>query len=60
MQIIDVPVFNEDGSVQFTQKVSPEQSRELLTFALNFFMANGMMHVVEKVTAQNTPQELND
>lgn len=42
MKIIDVPVYNPDGSVQFTQLVSPEEAKALLTFSLNFLTAQGM------------------
>lgn len=41
MKIIDVPVFEDDGSVKFTQSVSPEEAKALLTFALNFLAAQG-------------------
>jgi len=45
MKIIDVPVYNDDGSVQFTQKISPEEAQHLLTFAINFMAATGQ-HVL--------------
>ncbi len=41
MKIIEVPIFNEDGSLQFTQYVSPEEAQRLLSFAINFMMAIG-------------------
>ncbi len=42
MKIIDVPVYNADGSLQFTQSVSPEEAQALLQFAINFNLAVGM------------------
>jgi hypothetical protein len=59
MQIIDVPIYNEDGSVQFTQKVSPAEAQQLLMFALNFLVATGV--AVSGASPDNeTPPELND
>lgn len=55
MQVIDVPVFNEDGTVQFTQKVSPNEAQALLQFALNVLTAEGFAQVVA-----NAHQELDD
>lgn len=43
MKVIEVPVFNEDGSVKLTQLLSPEEAQSLLQFALNFLTASGMM-----------------
>ncbi len=40
---IDVPVFNEDGSVKFTQHLSPEEAQHILQFALNFLVTTGFM-----------------
>lgn len=50
MQIIDVPVYNEDGSIQFTQKVSAEEAKELLSFAINFLAATGFHAQMENIT----------
>ena len=41
MKIIEVPVFNEDGSIKLTQMVSPEEAQTLLQFAINFMLAMG-------------------
>jgi hypothetical protein len=57
MQIIDVPVYNDDGSVQFTQKVSPEEAQHLLTFAINFLASAGW--ALQKAKAEQQV-ELND
>lgn len=43
MKVIEVPVFNDDGSVKLTQLLSPEEAQSLLQFALNFLTASGMM-----------------
>ena len=42
MKIIEVPIFNEDGSVQVTHLINPEETKALLQFALNFLTAAGM------------------
>jgi hypothetical protein len=42
MKIIDVPVFNDDGSVKFTQVVTAEEVQVLLQFAINFLASTGM------------------
>lgn len=39
---IDVPVFNKDGSLQYTQIIDAQQAQVLLQFALNFLVASGM------------------
>jgi len=43
MKVIEVPVFNDDGSVKLTQLVSPEEAQSLLQFAINFLTASGML-----------------
>lgn len=56
MQVIEVPVFNEDGTVQIVQKISPDEAQMLLQFALNFNLAMGF-----SATAQRAKQpEMND
>ena len=42
MKIVEVPVFNDDGSIKFTAQVNPEQAQALLQFAYNFLVATGM------------------
>ena len=39
---IDVPVFNEDGSVKYTQTMSPDEAQAVLQFALNFLVTSGL------------------
>jgi hypothetical protein len=39
---IEVPVFNEDGSVQFTANLTEAQAQVLLQFAMNLAMATGI------------------
>lgn len=45
MKIIEVPIFNDDGSVQVTHVLTPEQVQPLLQFALNFLTATGLQAV---------------
>lgn len=51
MKIISVPIYNEDGSVQFTQQVSAEEAQALLQFAINFLAASGMASVMTPVAS---------
>ena len=47
MKIIEVPIYNADGSVQFTQHVTAEEAQALLQFAINFLAASGMAAVMK-------------
>ena len=42
MKLIDVPVYNPDGSVKFTAVVQPQEVQVLLQFALNFLTSVGI------------------
>lgn len=42
MKLIEVPIFNEDGSVQCLQVLSAEEVQVLLQFALNFLTSAGL------------------
>jgi len=55
MQIVEVPVFNPDGSIKFTAQVNPEQAQALLQFSYNFLVAAGMTARI--VSATKEPQE---
>ena len=57
MKIIDVPIFNDDGSIQFTQSVRPEEAQVLLQFAINFLAQTGMNQYAVPIEAKT---ELND
>ncbi len=58
MQLIDVPVFNEDGSVRFHQTLSAKETQLLLQFALNFLVAAGinMQQLQQQVEEAEAPQ----
>jgi len=45
MKVIEIPKFNEDGSVEAMVSIGPEQAKSLLQFALNVFMAAGSGNV---------------
>lgn len=60
MQVIEVPVYNEDGSVNITQRISPEEAQHLLQFAINFMMAVGASQKVGVVPLDDEQPELND
>ena len=55
MQIVEVPVFNPDGSIKFVAHVNPEQAQALLQFSYNFLVAAGMATRI--VAANKDPQE---
>lgn len=61
MQIVDVPVFNTDGSLQYHQTLSAKEVQVLLQFALNFLVAAGIstQALMEKVEQAPKP-EFND
>ena len=60
MKIIEVPVFNEDGSIKLTQMVSPEEAQTLLQFAINFMLAMGNTVQVAVSNSKDEDMELND
>ena len=63
MKIVEVPVFNEDGSIKFTQVCSQEEAQSLLQFALNFLVATGMnvrMLMSQQAKEEEIKHELND
>ena len=58
MRIIEVPMFNEDGSVKATVVYTPQEVQALLQFATNFLAAAGMtasMMVATKL--EDDPQQ---
>ena len=57
MKILDVPIYNDDGSIKFTQQVSPQEAQALLQFAINFMAATGLNVTMNDI---HTQQELND
>ncbi len=42
MKLIEVPVFNDDGSIKVTHVIGPEEVQALLQFAINFLTATGL------------------
>lgn len=56
MKIIEVPVFNDDGSIKVTQLLSPQEAQTLLQFALNFLSAAGMTVAVATAKPAENPQ----
>lgn len=58
MKIIEVPMFNEDGSIKATIVYTPLEAQALLQFATNFLTAAGMtasMMVATKL--EDDPQQ---
>lgn len=62
MKIVDVPVFNSDGSVQYHQTLSANEVQVLLQFALNFLVAAGIstQTLMKQVEEVEEKQEFND
>jgi hypothetical protein len=58
MKILEVPVYNEDGSIKFTQQVSPEEAQHLLQFAINFLTAAGMAGAINLASKKDPQMEL--
>lgn len=53
MILKEVPVFNEDGSIEFTQVITEAEAQILLQFALNFLTARGMAVMKAPTTADD-------
>lgn len=60
MRVIEVPILNDDGSVNIVQQVSAEEAQHLLQFAINFMMAIGASQKVGIVPLDDSKAELND
>ena len=60
MQIIDIPVFNQDGSIQYTQRISPEEAKGILQFALNFLVTSGLVANYAVMTPTDDQPDLFD
>jgi hypothetical protein len=61
VKIIEIPVFNADGSIHAIVKVSPEESQKLLEFAVNFMMATGHIAMSKAAEAEaDDPSTLKD
>ena len=56
MKVIEVPVFNDDGSVKLTQLLSPGEAQSLLQFAINFLTASGMITAFAVSAKKEDPQ----
>lgn len=59
---IDLPVFNEDGSVKTTLNINEKEAQHLLQFAINFLSAAGLASNVSVSQEDDVqwPTELND
>lgn len=55
MKVIEVPVYNDDGSVKATMLLSPEETKTLLQFAINFLAASGL---AASATVVETPVQV--
>lgn len=55
MKIVDVPIFDEDGNVEFTQTITADEAQLLLQFAINFLTSTGMS--VRMLADQQRQQE---
>jgi len=57
---LEVPVYNEDGSVSAMMNIPPEQAQMLLQFALNFMAAAGLSATIVSHPLDDTPAEFDD
>ena len=48
MKIIEVPVYNSDGSVKTVFEINPEEAKHLLEFAINYMASVGNLAMLEK------------
>lgn len=60
MQFIELPTLNEDGSVESTVRVGPEEVKTLLQFAINFLGSVGATAVMTAGTPDEGNHSLND
>ena len=62
MKVIEVPLLNEDGSVQATVTLSAKEAQFLLEFALNFLSGVGVHNIVKTgaIEVAEVKHELND
>lgn len=64
MKIIDVPIFDEDGNVEFTQTITADEAQLLLQFAINFLTSTGMnvrmLAEQQRQREDKTPAKLDD
>lgn len=44
---LDVPVFNEDGSIRFTASLTPGETQVLLQFGLNMAVTAGLVTFIQ-------------
>lgn len=55
--IIDVPVKDANGVLQFTATLDEKQTQAILQFGLNFLMATGLSAAYGVVAPEDTGQE---
>lgn len=55
--IIDVPVKDANGVLQFTATLDEKQTQAILQFGLNFLMATGLSAAYGVVAPEETGQE---
>ena len=60
MRVIEVPIINDDGSVQAVCVYTPDEVQRLLQFAANFMMAAGNAAIIMSGPNTDRPEELDD
>lgn len=60
--ILDVPVFNKDGSVKFSATMDEKQVQAILQFGLNFLLSTGLAasYNIDIVDDEQMPLEFDD
>lgn len=57
MKVIEVPIFNDDGSVRVVQVLSAEEVQTILEFACNFLMTAGLAGHFAVINRRNAEEE---
>ena len=60
MKLIEVPQYNDDGSVRATMLIGPEEAKGLLQFAINVLAAAGSANFQAVINQNKEKKEFND
>jgi hypothetical protein len=55
VQVINVPKFNDDGSVECVMLINPVEAQQLLQFAVNFLAGTGHRVYAERSAQLDLP-----
>jgi hypothetical protein len=62
MKLLEVPVFNDDGSIHSKIELAPNEVQILLQFAVNFLTSAGLSvnMIIKKAKEKPTDEEIED